>query len=270
MENEITTVVPDTQLIARADSGSIAMMIQQTIAGGITEQTVATTERLVGLLERMQAREAKVKYASAMAKVQAEMPKIYATRPVMSKSGALMYKYANEDDLIDAIGPILSRHGFSRSYSLEARADGIMTISVTLTHLAGHSETTPFPIRETAPSSAQNAQQADGSTVSYGRRYALCMILGIPICHDDDARPAGSGDKVTQEQADHLRKQVAALVKSKPGECAEALSEREDETHRRFLALAGEGVQVYEDIPVDVVSRLQRRIDEAAKKRGAE
>lgn len=186
-----------------------------------------TLERLVALHERMQDRSARAQFYRALADFQAECPPIRKNRRV--SAGNYSYDYAELDFIADQIRPLLHKHGLSYSFDSELiESDGRahMRTRCILRHVASHSEQASF----TAPVDQQakmNDPQKAASGLSYTRRYALILVLGLTTGDkDDDGRAAGAAT-ITEEEAADLRALFDEVI---PAEKREA-------EQRRFLSL---------------------------------
>jgi hypothetical protein len=140
--------------------------------------------------------------AAAYVKAQAEMPSIDKgkTARVDTKSGgSYSYSYADLADALDAIRPILAKHGLAVVQDPVSRQRSI-DVFTTLLHESGECMSfgpLTFPTGDTP--------QAVGSAITYARRYALLAALGLAT-EDDDGQtarttpstPAGSTKKSTR------------------------------------------------------------------------
>lgn len=131
-------------------------------------------ERLMALYERMESKRAVAEYSAAMAKMQSELPSIG------ERGSADRYKFALWEDINAAIKPVLSRHGFALTFTTTGN-----TVTATLMHVGGHSESTTLPVSPDT-SGSKNAIQALGSAISYGKRYTACALLNITTHGEDD------------------------------------------------------------------------------------
>lgn len=135
-------------------------------------------ERLLDMQERVLDREAEAEYNSAMSALQSELP------AVNKSADGHNSKYAKFETINEAIRPHLAKHGFSISFRSNF-PDGQLEVTGIIAHKSGHREETtmrlPFD-----KSGSKNDVQAIGSSVSYGKRYVLCMLLNISTPDDDD------------------------------------------------------------------------------------
>lgn len=188
----------------------IGRMMQQLADKG-TPESVSAMKELTQLYLQVEAENSKRIFNAARCQLLAEIPRIVARKPVHNseeKGGGLRYVYAPYEEIKAAIDPYLVKHGFSISFSTRiddnGKKDRIVAICK-LQHVAGHSESNEFAVRVSGPPGTNDAQ-ADGSTLSYAKRYALCMMLDITIDHDTDARIEGG--YIDAVQVASLKKRV--------------------------------------------------------------
>jgi hypothetical protein len=129
--------------------------------------------------------------AAAFAAAQVEMPDITKGRRAkveMKGGGSYSYTYADLSDVLEAVRPILGKHGLFVTQDCIRRANMIDTYT-TLGHLSG--ESVDFgPMSFEAGGTPQTA----GSAVTYARRYALLAALGLAT-EDDDGQAAAQAPK---------------------------------------------------------------------------
>lgn len=168
---------------------------------------VEKLERLVALRNEERKYEAARAFSEAMARFAGECPNIKksSTASIVTKGGTTFkYAYAELDEIARVIRPILQRCGLS--YSFDSHTDGgLMTVVVTLRHIAGHSITASF----VAPLDSQNpmsgAQKA-GAALTYAKRQALASALGLTTTDEDtDGADHAKAATITAQQADDLR-----------------------------------------------------------------
>ncbi len=126
-------------------------------------------------------------WAEAFAAAQAELPPIgkrhEATIPTKT-GGGYSYKYADLNDVLEAVRPVLNKHGLSISQS-SVSEEGKIGVVTRIYHTSGHVETFG-PLLLPAGGDARSA----GSAITYARRYGLCAALGIAPDDDDDGEAA--------------------------------------------------------------------------------
>lgn len=241
----------DSQL-ATTEQPSVALMLQGALSsiqrGEVTTQHVEVLDRMMGLYERNEKRQAEKDFAEALTALQGETIRVVATKKVDEKpDGSCRYKFAPYEEIMAAVQPMLSRHGFSITFDTEVGSDRLTSIC-TLMHKSGHTRQNKFAVRYGKPPGSSDAQ-GDMSTKSYAKRGALCDALNIAIDHDDDARAMGS--PISAEAAEQLRKRVKACGANEAA----------------FLKFAGAAhfEAIHESRMDDLLEMLERK--EAAKKK---
>ena len=202
MTTAIEKTEMDLPLAARSDAvPSVASMLQAVIQGGVSNENVAALEKLVGLYERMQDRDAEKDFNRSFAALQGDLPVIVAKTVIQNRG-----KYERFEDVMHAVGPVLGKHGFAVSFSMDAK-DGRVIVTCHLKHSGGHSESNAFAVRV---GKADTETQADCKAATTAKRNALLQALNIVIRQDamqseDDATLEGDPDAVvTKEQAEEL------------------------------------------------------------------
>lgn len=124
---------------------------------------------------------------SALVKFRAELPKV-------SKDAKANYgKYATLDSLIDAVSPALAKHGLSFSQLITRIDDNVDGLTTMLLHSSGQWFSSTAAIVVESNGRIIGAQ-AQGSAITYARRYGLAAALGIAPDEDDDGAAASGGN----------------------------------------------------------------------------
>lgn len=205
----------ESQLVTMGGQLSPADLIRAVIDKGVTLESVGVVERLVALAERQEARGAEKQFAAAFVALQSEMPNIQASRAVPNKDNSIRYKFAPFEDIMEAVKPLLRKHGFTVSFSMSF-ADGRVIQACMLQHTGGHSRTNQFMARIGHGPPGSSEAQGDGAASTYAKRFALCDALNITIEHDSDGADArNEGAPIAEDKAIYLRelcKEVGANV----------------------------------------------------------
>lgn len=143
-------------------------------------------ERMIEIKQKVDAKAAERSYYAAMSAAQAEMmPVVRNKRNDQTKSN-----YADIAAVAEAITPIYGRHGFAVSFATKAAPDGCVGIICELMHADGHRKIyehdIPIDGAGLRGNSNKTATQALGSTLTYGRRYALLLAFNIATKEDRD------------------------------------------------------------------------------------
>ena len=181
MNNEITITQGGLPQAAPTPADLLRLAVEQ---GGSVEAMSA----LMDMQLKWEANEARKAYHSAMAAFKAHPPTVRKDREV--KYGNTQYKHATLANVTATISAAMSDHGLTASWRTD-QAGGQVTVTCTVTHELGHSESTSL----SAPadnSGSKNAIQAIGSAVTYLQRYTLLAMTGLAATdQDDDGVAAG-------------------------------------------------------------------------------
>jgi len=153
-------------------------------------------QKLIDMNIGMMDKQAEIDFNQAMARMQPQLPQIH--------KGAKGHnsKYATYEAIDKAVRPFYTKEGFSVSFNVKKTGDNEETYYGKLRHASGYSETSEMVLPADG-SGSKNAIQAKGSTISYAKRYLLCMLLNIvTTSEDDDAQSAFPLDDI---QLDHIR-----------------------------------------------------------------
>lgn len=197
-------LVPDGAR-AEAPVPTVPQMLFAVLQKDVTADNVAAVEALAKLYERMEDRDAEKAFARAFVSLQAEMPKVKATKAIPSNDGSVRSRFAPYEEIMEQVGPLLSKHGFTVSFTTDFDGNRIVK-TCELQHDGGHKRLFKFAARiGSGPPKASEAQ-ADGAASTFAKRYALCEALNIVVDLDTDAR--AEGGTITKEQADELAHRV--------------------------------------------------------------
>jgi hypothetical protein len=143
----------------------------------------AKLRALMELQERAEARNAEREYIVAMNRLQPHLPRIIKHGRV-DMGGKGVIPFARFEDIMEAVGPLLSAEGFTPTFGSKATDKGVLVVC-TLKHAAGHSETSEMALPPD-PGPGRNALQALGSSLQYARRYLLVGMLNLVTVNEDD------------------------------------------------------------------------------------
>lgn len=178
---------------------SIEQAFQAVVAGSIKAEHVAVMKELLAM-------EAERKFNSAFVALQGDMPTIVAKTVIPNRG-----KYERFEDLMEVVGPLLTKHGFTVSFSQDFKENRILE-TCTLSHAAGHSRANTFAVRTGGRSDSDT--QADCKAATTAKRNALCNALNLVIRQDvlneeNDAAIEGDPNAtVTPEQAFEIERRV--------------------------------------------------------------
>lgn len=94
-------------------------------------------------------------------------------------------KYATLENVMDAVKPSLNENGLVVMQAPASIVDGAVSVTTALYHTSGEymTATLHVPLGKRDP-------QGVGSAITYGLRYSLMAMLGLPPTDDDDGESA--------------------------------------------------------------------------------
>ena len=190
------------QYMPTVTDNSPASMMQIALSRGADLDKL---EKMLALQERWEANEARKAYHTAMAAFKAAPPEIEKDKKVSFGAGKAAYSHATLANVTDKINQALSAHGLSAAWKTAQDERGI-TVTCTITHRLGHSESTSLTA---APdnSGSKNAIQAVGSTITYLSRYTLLSLTGLAT-HDQDDDGNGASATLSPEQVTEIERLI--------------------------------------------------------------
>lgn len=198
--NAVVQQDPAPERLPVAQEGSPAAMMLAAAAKGIPLEQI---EKMMDLQERWEKNEARKAFVEDMTRFKAEPLEIFKRKEVAFND--VHYKHAELSDVADVVIPALSRHGFSHRWETKQEG-GKITVTCTVTHRLGHSESVYMEASPDA-SGKKNAIQQVASTITYLQRYTLLMVTGLAtkdINPDDDGASSGpiiDGEPTEAEKA---------------------------------------------------------------------
>lgn len=138
----------------------------------------AKLEQMIRLHERVMATRAQADFDDAFVAMMPDIP------TVIEHAKTDKTTYAPLEDIVEAVKPILGRHGFALHFKVDM-LDGNVTKVTGMLSRGGHTRTSEF---QSTPdkTGSKNDIQAIGSARSYGKRYTTCDLLCIVTRKDDD------------------------------------------------------------------------------------
>jgi hypothetical protein len=176
--------------VTRADAAALLRVVER--AAAAPDVDLGRLDHLTTVYERALAREVEATFNAALAKLQPKLPVLEERGEITGPDGDVKATYATWEDTVEAIRPLLARHGFSLSFKAgRAAAVGYLSVMGVLRHAAGHKEEAELQLPADT-SGDKIAVQAIGSTVTYGQRYVAKMLLNLTSRGaDDDGAAAG-------------------------------------------------------------------------------
>ena len=217
-------------------SATPADLVRYALDGGAD---IERLEKLMAMQIQWEEREAKKAFVLAMAEFKQNPPEIFKTKQVSftTRDGdTTSYRHATLGGVTEPIINGLAQHGISHRW--DTTQDGqTITVTCTLTHKLGHSESTSL---SGAPDSSgkKNPIQQMASCINYLQRYTLLAATGIATkdmdAEDDDGRGTGApevpSELLQEAQAAAAKgwKEFATWIKARTEEERLALNPESD------------------------------------------
>lgn len=159
--------------------------------------------KLMDLQERWEKNEAMKAYNEAFAAFKSEAVPVLKNKLVTD--GPLKGKsYAELFSVVDAVTPMLSKHGLSHSWKLTKDERDWIEVTCLLKHVRGGSDCATMGGPPDV-GGAKSAIQARASTISYLERYTLKAVCGVAE-KGDDTDGNGGGKKGPEPDAEGKKK----------------------------------------------------------------
>ena len=155
--------------------------------------------------------------ATALCAAQTEFTAI----PKDSKNPFFKSNYAGLPVVVETASPILNKHGLSISQHINCLENGTDTMVTYLLHSSGQYLAHEMKLHLGNKDDAQ----AQGSAITYARRYSYMSVLGL-VADDDDDGNAASRDKKVAAKAITEAKQVIKEARGTPAAEKTATGER--------------------------------------------
>lgn len=161
--------------------------------------SIELLERFIALKERTDAAIARTAYADAMALAKRSPPTIVKDKFVSfeTSKGNTSYNHATLGNVVRSVVSWLAEYGFSHAWKVDQLEGGRISVTCTLTHSMGHSESVTLDSFK-EDSGTKNNIQAMGSAITYLERYTLFAVTGL-AAEDQDDDGIGSGDPILGE-----------------------------------------------------------------------
>lgn len=167
--------------------------------------------KLVELHDRVQRRRAELEFAGALVRFQEDVPAVARNRTakIATSSGSgFEYDYADFENVVATVRPVLSLHGLSFTFDTEVDGNKLTCICH-LRHMNGHSVSSRFTL-PTESKSAMSEQQKVGAALTFAKRQSLIAVLGLSLT-DPEAAADRRTDAISLDQLATLEALVAEV-----------------------------------------------------------
>ena len=158
---------------------------------------IETLERLIDVRNREEDRARALEFHLHFAEMQKEFKAVEKTEYAKDAKGNRLYAFAPLGTILEVYQPVITKHGFSFSFSQEAIEGPVgekrhwMTISG-----YGHQERSYMDLPVMQATSFTNALQQRGVSATYGYRYVFCAGFGVILKDEDNDATTFTSDQV--------------------------------------------------------------------------
>ena len=174
----------EVQTLPAAPNDVIMMAMQK----GYTPELI---EKMMALQERFEANESRKAFVKAMAAFKSDPPSVYKDK-INKQFGS---KYSSIDALVNPTIPYLAKQGLSHSWQYGVPDVKQVTVTCTMTHEFGHSESVTMSAPpDTSGGASKNPIQQIKSTQTYLKIATFEAVTGLVSKEanlDDDGNAAG-------------------------------------------------------------------------------
>lgn len=199
---------------------TMIQIIAQLASAPNAAQNVEVMKELLAMQREEKRQQAIEAFNADLSAISSELPRIKRNGEVAyaedknNKNSPMKkaFSFARYEDIDEKLRPLLKTFNFSVSFTTEPRQGdgGGLVIYGTLSHKQGHSISASIPL-PLDTSGGKNNLQGYGSTISYGKRYLVCMLLNIVTENEDDDGKKSEIDTITVEQAAEIDTRLRAL-----------------------------------------------------------
>lgn len=206
--NELTKFEPQELAVTKPQPTALDLLAGA-IGTGITAENVAVVEKLVQLRREEVAEQSKKAFAMAFFKLKRDIASLdlHADKIAKNDSGVQMFTYCSEKEISDKLEPLLMSHGFAMLTD-QKQQDGVITVTLTIIHEAGHSEDRSYGVRAGGTNRVKDATAADTSAATSAWRHLMIKNFGLKSRISEDGDPRNLGTAITPELANELQRRV--------------------------------------------------------------
>jgi len=223
--NETLDIPSQSQPAVRQAPLTPIDILDAAVRGGVTAENVAVVKELVQMAREQRAEDAKAAFAKAFFLLRKNMPEIHADKQAKNRAGEVTFVYCSEEEIARMLEPHLMSYGFAMLFGQTAD-DGRITVSVTLMHEQGHSETREFTVRSGTPNAMKDGAMCDAGGATTAWRHLMIKMFGLKsrIAENQGKFDATiEGSPITPDRVQYLRELLDETKSDLP----------------KFLAMAG-------------------------------
>ena len=194
----------DVQVIETQQPTPMTIISQMVTSGSMDVETV---KGLLDIQKSLDLQESIRSFNRDFAMMRSEMPIFKREKQAYTTT------YTPLEDIMKLAQPVLSKYGFSASFSTSQIDAKAVSVTCDIMHRDGHSKSTSLIVPVEVVTKGMNSMQALGSAITYGKRYTISGLLNIVTADDKDnngfaesARQAKP--KISDEQMEKAKKAI--------------------------------------------------------------
>lgn len=164
---------------------------------------ITKMEKLIEMRNAELGRVAEIDFNRAFSEMQPKLPRVISTH----KNDQTNSSYSKIEDINSTVLPVISQYGFGVSFKVLSQDKEGVRVQAILRHTGGHKESTDLfmPYDKCGIKGTVNKTDihATGSTITYAKRYAMCMLLDISTGSDNDGNNSNP-QFITQQQVNEM------------------------------------------------------------------
>jgi hypothetical protein len=192
MTDDHKTALAPIEPAELTERGQMHPLVQLAVSAGQLPDPDVLRE-LLAVQREWEAGEARKAYVRDLARVKAELPAVVSHDSKHAQKG---FTYASLPAILSAVTEPLAKYGFSLGGDVGSQDKATVTVTVSLTHHLGHSESVTLAAEpDRGAKSRQTGQSirsevdAIGATLTRLRRHATMQLLGLASAEDKAPDP---------------------------------------------------------------------------------
>lgn len=175
-------------------------------------------KQILDMMERLEDRHQKMLFNQALDEVQSKLPVIRKNGLINYKPGTKPAPFAKWDDIHRACMPLLSKYGFTCSFSSELQGGNALKVTMRVKHISGGEDSGSLTVPWLDSGGSKSPAQSAASSFTLAERHVFVKYWNILTEDvDDDGSGKGMPDRITEEQSMKLSDMIAECENREPG-----------------------------------------------------
>ena len=167
-------------------------------------------QTMMNMVLQLQDRQARQLFVEAKARVQTKMPRISPHGAILNSDGSVRSRYSKYEDIDLFLRPILATEGLCVSFDDGVIVGNVLNLSMTVSHIAGHSVTVVIPMALANIPGTSEPQKTRG-TMSFAKRAGVTNYFNVVTEGIDNDAQGHESEPLTPNQLDVLQSMIDRL-----------------------------------------------------------